>query len=52
MVQMIWQLCEIDAYIDDIKELFSKNVDHKHAQNYSKYPLFHYTAFGTFECAR
>jgi len=25
--------------------LFSKNSDHKHAQNYLKYPLFEYTKF-------
>lgn len=45
MVQMIWKLCEIDPYIDDILELFSKNANHKHAQNYSRYPLFEYTKF-------
>ena len=45
MVQMIWKLCEIDPYMDDILELFSKNANHKHAQNYSKYPLFEYTKF-------
>ena len=45
MVQMIWKLCEIDPYIADIEDLFSKNADHKHAQNYSKYPLFQYTVF-------
>lgn len=42
---MIWKLCEIDPYIDDILELFSKNANHKHAQNYSRYPLFEYTKF-------
>ena len=42
---MIWKLCEIDPYMDDIQELFTKNADHKHAQNYSKYPLFEYTKY-------
>ena len=42
---MIWKLCEIDPYLDDIQELFAKNADHKHAQNYSEYPLFEYTKF-------
>jgi len=42
---MIWKLCEIDPYLDDIQELFEKNADHKHAQNYSEYPLFEYTKF-------
>ena len=42
---MIWKLCEIDPYMTDISELFAKNADHKHAQNYNKYPLFEYTKF-------
>jgi len=45
MAQMIWKLCEIEPYMDDILKLFSKNANHKHAQNYSKYPLFEYTKF-------
>lgn len=42
---MIWRLSEIDPYMDDIRALFAKNADHKHAQNYSEYPLFEYTKY-------
>jgi hypothetical protein len=45
MVQMIWRLSEIEPYMDDIRALFAKNADHKHAQNYSEYPLFEYTKY-------
>ena len=42
---MIWKLCEIEPYIPEIKTLFLANHDHKHADNYLKYPLFQYTRF-------
>lgn len=42
---MNWYLGPIDSYLEDIKKLFSKNINHKHAQNYLKYPLFNYTKF-------
>lgn len=42
---MIWKLSPIDPYLDDIKKLFDQNVDHKHADNYLKNPLFEYTKF-------
>ena len=45
MVKMIWKLSPIDPYIDDIKQLFNQNADHKHADNYIKWPLFEYTKF-------
>lgn len=45
MGPMIWQLCEIEPHIADIRKLFAKNKNHKHAQNYSKHPLFEYTKF-------
>jgi hypothetical protein len=42
---MIWKLSPIDPYIDDIKQLFNQNADHKHADNYIKWPLFEHTKF-------
>jgi len=42
---MIWKLSPIDPHIDEIKQLFSQNVDHKHADNYLKNPLFEHTEF-------
>lgn len=42
---MIWYLESIDTHIDSIKELFAKTQGHKHADNYSKWPLFQYTKF-------
>lgn len=42
---MNWYLGPIDPYMDDIKSLFKKNADHKHADNYLKWPLFQYTKF-------
>ena len=45
MELMIWKLCKIDPYKDDIQQLFTKNVNHKHAQNYIQYPLFEYTKY-------
>ena len=45
MAPMIWQLCEIEPHMADIRKLFAKNKNHKHAQNYSENPLFEYTKF-------
>lgn len=42
---MKWRLEQIDPYLEDIKELFKKTEGHKHADNYSKWPLFEYTKF-------
>jgi hypothetical protein len=42
---MNWYLEPIDTHIDSIKELFAKTQGHKHADNYSKWPLFQYTKF-------
>ena len=42
---MIWQLSPIEPHIADIKQLFAQNADHKHADNYIKWPLFQYTKF-------
>jgi hypothetical protein len=42
---MIWQICDIQPHIDDVKALFAKNHDHKHADNYSRWPLFNFTKF-------
>ena len=42
---MIWKISAIDEHINEIKTLFLQNVDHKHADNYIKYPLFEYTKF-------
>jgi hypothetical protein len=42
---MKWYLGPIDAHIDDIKKLFEKNIDHKHSDNYTKWPLFNQTVF-------
>ena len=42
---MIWKLSPIDPYLADIKKLFAQNADHKHADNYIKWPLFEYTKF-------
>ena len=42
---MIWKLCQIEPYIDEIKELFDTTKGHKHHNNYIKWPLFEYTAF-------
>ncbi len=42
---MIWKLSPIDPYLDDIKKLFAQNADHKHADNYLKWPLFEHTKF-------
>jgi hypothetical protein len=45
MGKMIWKLSPIDSHLDDIKQLFSQNADHRHADNYLKNPLFEYTKF-------
>lgn len=42
---MNWYLESIDTHIENIKSLFEKNKDHKHADNYTKWPLFQYTIF-------
>jgi hypothetical protein len=42
---MKWYIGPIDPYISDIKSLFSKNADHRHSDNYLKWPLFQYTKF-------
>lgn len=42
---MIWKTCSIEPYLDEVKTLFAKNADHKHADNYLKEPLFEYTKF-------
>lgn len=45
MNEIQWYIESIDNHIDSIKELFSKNTDHRLADNYIKYPLFEYTRF-------
>jgi hypothetical protein len=40
-----WYIESIDSHIEKIKELFSKNIDHRLAHNYLKMPLFEYTKF-------
>ena len=42
---MNWYLGPIDYHLDSIQHLFEKTEGHKHADNYSKWPLFHYTKF-------
>lgn len=42
---MIWKTCSIEPHLDEIKKLFAKNENHKHADNYLKEPLFEYTKF-------
>lgn len=42
---MKWYLGPIEPHIEDIKKLFAKNADHKHSNNYIKWPLFQYTKF-------
>lgn len=42
---MIWKLCGIANYRKEIETLFLKNSDHKHSDNYSKWPLFEWTTF-------
>ena len=42
---MKWHLGPIEPYLSDIKVLFAKNADHKHADNYLKWPLFQFTKF-------
>ena len=38
-----WKICTLSDYKDDIERLFAENQDHKHKDNYLKYPLFEYT---------
>ena len=40
-----WFLEPIDNHLEKIKELFAKNVDHRHADNYISKPLFSETKF-------
>ena len=42
---MIWKISAINNYIDEIKLLFLQNINHRHADNYIKKPLFEYTKF-------
>jgi hypothetical protein len=42
---MKWYLGPIEPHILDIKTLFAQNADHKHADNYLKWPLFQFTKF-------
>ena len=42
---MNWYLEPIDSHIDNVRALFSKTQGHKHADNYSKWPLFEHTKF-------
>ena len=40
-----WKLGPIDPYLNEIRELFAMNYDHRHANNYIKWPLFEETKF-------
>lgn len=40
-----WKLEAIDSHLSDIKNLFAKNANHRHALNYTKWPLFEFTKF-------
>ena len=42
---MKWALEEINSHLEEIQELFAKTKGHKHAENYSKWPLFEHTKF-------
>jgi len=42
---MKWYLESIDKHVDSVKVLFAKTEGHKHADNYSKWPLFEHTKF-------
>lgn len=42
---MIWKICSIEPYLQEIKFLFAKNKGHKHQDNYLVKPLFEYTKF-------
>ena len=45
MDKMIWKLCPIEPYLNEIKKLFHSTKGHKHEDNYFKRPLFEYTMF-------
>lgn len=45
MIDIDWYIGPIEAYLVDIQQLFSKNADHRHAQNYLQFPLFNETKF-------
>lgn len=40
-----WVMGPIDFHLDKIKDLFAKNIDHRHADNYLVKPLFKETKF-------
>ncbi len=42
---MKWYLEPIENHLAEVKNLFLKTEGHKHADNYSKWPLFQYTKF-------
>lgn len=42
---MKWALEKINSHLEEIQELFAKTKGHKHANNYSKWPLFEHTKF-------
>ena len=42
---MKWHLESIENHVDSIKVLFKKTEGHKHAENYTKWPLFEHTKF-------
>ena len=42
---MKWNIGPIAPHMADIEKLFAKTADHKHADNYSKWPLFQHTVF-------
>ena len=42
---MKWALEDINSHLEEIQELFAKTKGHKHANNYSKWPLFEHTKF-------
>ncbi len=45
MTHIEWYLEPIKPHIEKIKDLFAKNADHRHADNYIKRPLFEETKF-------
>jgi len=45
MTPIEWYLEPIESHLDKIKELFLKNEDHRHADNYLVKPLFDETKF-------
>lgn len=45
MIDIDWYIGPIEPHLTDIQHLFSKNIDHRHAQNYLQFPLFSETKF-------